>query len=158
MKTSTGGQTRTHLHVASSPRPPACSRLGCIQRTPRYAVITCTCCVLPCRCCIRGATCGGPVAVICFVSAAAPPPTSRSDVSRWPRPCCSSFHVLWLCLEPEKFINQVVFSDPYMECDMNRWTSPELDEAAAELRTDVALRLTASRLKDKFMTSCEVHA
>lgn len=53
-------------------------------------------------------------------------------------------------------LNQVVFSDPYMECDMNRWTSPELDEAAAELRTDVALRLTASRLKEKFMTSCEV--
>ena len=39
---------------------------------------------------------------------------------------------------------------------MNRWTSPELDDAAAELRTDVALRLTASRLKEKFMTSCEV--
>ncbi len=53
---------------------------------------------------------------------------------------------------------QVVFSDPYMECDMNRWTSPELDEAAAELRTSVDLRLTASRLKDKFMTSCEVYA
>ncbi|CAM9692751.1 unnamed protein product [Ectocarpus sp. 6 AP-2014] len=50
---------------------------------------------------------------------------------------------------------QVVFSDPYMESDMNRWTSPELDEAAAALRTDVPLRLNASRLKQKFMTSCE---
>lgn len=53
-------------------------------------------------------------------------------------------------------LGQVVFSDPYMECDMNRWTSPELDEAAADLRTDVDLRTTASRLKEKFMTSCEV--
>lgn len=64
-----------------------------------------------------------------------------------------------LCLVPcprQCLSDQVVFSDPYMVCDMNRWTSPELDEAAAELRTDVALRLTASRLKDKFMTSCEV--
>lgn len=55
-----------------------------------------------------------------------------------------------------RFTPQVVFSDPYMECDMNRWTSPELDEAAAALRTDVPLRLNASRLKQKFMTSCEV--
>eukprot|EP00904_Undaria_pinnatifida_P005086 jgi/Undpi1/1707/HiC_scaffold_11.g05097.m1 len=51
---------------------------------------------------------------------------------------------------------KVVFSDPYMECDMNRWTSPELDEAAAALRADVPLRLNVSRLKLKFMTSCEV--
>lgn len=55
-----------------------------------------------------------------------------------------------------RFTSQVVFSDPYMKCDMNRWTSPELDEAASALRTDVPLRLNASRLKEKFMTSCEV--
>lgn len=54
------------------------------------------------------------------------------------------------------FTSQVVFSDPYMKCDMNRWTSPELDEAASALRTDLPLRLNASRLKEKFMTSCEV--
>ncbi|CAN0366402.1 unnamed protein product, partial [Scytosiphon promiscuus] len=58
------------------------------------------------------------------------------------------------------FRRQVVFSDPYMESEMNRWTSPELDEAAASLRTDISLRLNASRLKEKFMTSCEalIHA
>ena len=39
---------------------------------------------------------------------------------------------------------------------MNRWTSPELDKAAISLRTDVSLKLNASRLKQKFMTSCEV--
>lgn len=52
--------------------------------------------------------------------------------------------------------SQVVFSDPYMESEMNRWTSPELDDAAASLRSDVALKLNASRLKQKFMSSCEV--
>lgn len=43
-----------------------------------------------------------------------------------------------------------------MKSDANRWTSPELDEVAESLRTDVALRLNASRLKEKFMSSCEV--
>eukprot|EP00752_Nemacystus_decipiens_P005063 g4597.t1 len=76
-------------------------------------------------------------------------PEIKAEIGRWASnwPMC-------------ELTEKVVFSDPYMECDMNRWTSPELDDAAAELRTDVALRLTASRLKGKFMTSCEalIHA
>lgn len=51
---------------------------------------------------------------------------------------------------------QVVFTDPYTTSEMNRWTSPELDDAAASIREDVELRLNASRLKDKFLSSAEV--
>lgn len=50
----------------------------------------------------------------------------------------------------------MVFTDPYTVSEMNRWTTPELDDAAAAVRNDVELRVRASRLKDKFLSSAEV--
>lgn len=49
-----------------------------------------------------------------------------------------------------------MFTDPYTVSEMNRWTTPELDDAAAAVRNDVELRVRASRLKDKFLSSTEV--
>ena len=71
-------------------------------------------------------------------------------------PCVLNALKAYWYITVHRFTSQVVFSDPYTESDINRWTSPELDEAASALRTDVPLRLNVSRLKEKFMTSCEV--
>lgn len=51
---------------------------------------------------------------------------------------------------------QVVFTDPYMDAPVNRWTSPELDDTVMSIRGDLKLRINASRLKEKFMQSAEV--
>ncbi|MCQ1021467.1 phosphotransferase, partial [Acinetobacter baumannii] len=49
-----------------------------------------------------------------------------------------------------------IFTDPYMICDRNRWTSPQLDEDAARIREDAALKRAVSALKLKFL--CEAQA
>ncbi|MCG6115913.1 MAG: S-methyl-5-thioribose kinase [Mesorhizobium sp.] len=47
----------------------------------------------------------------------------------------------------------LVFTDPYFEAEMNRHTSPQLDEVVAQLRADRDLKVEAQILKAKF-TSC----
>jgi 5-methylthioribose kinase len=54
-----------------------------------------------------------------------------------------------------KITEDLVFTDPYRIAKLNRWTAPQLDGIAAEFRADVALKLAASRLKYKFLTSAE---
>ena len=50
---------------------------------------------------------------------------------------------------------QVIFQDPYYSAPLNRWTSPQLDAAAADLRGDVAAKAAAFKLKQKFCQNAE---
>jgi len=45
----------------------------------------------------------------------------------------------------------VIFTEPYMLAERNRWTSPQLDGIAAEFRADAELKLAVARLKHRFM-------
>lgn len=49
----------------------------------------------------------------------------------------------------------LIFTEPYMVADNNRWTSPQLDGLASSIRTDSELKVAVSRLKVKFMSSTE---
>ena len=49
----------------------------------------------------------------------------------------------------------LIFTEPYMVCDNNRWTAPQLDDIAAAFRADSALKRAVSRLKCRFMGSAE---
>lgn len=46
----------------------------------------------------------------------------------------------------------LVFIDPYTEAPRNRWTMPWLDDWAAALRNDLALRTTVSRHRTHYLT------
>ena len=50
-----------------------------------------------------------------------------------------------------KITEDLIFTDPYMICSRNRWTSPQLDDIAAEIRGDAALKRAVSALKLKFL-------
>ena len=54
-----------------------------------------------------------------------------------------------------KITEDLIFTEPYMVCDNNRWTSPQLDDIAAAFRADAPLKRAVSRLKCKFMGSAE---
>ena len=54
-----------------------------------------------------------------------------------------------------KLTEDVIFTEPYMVHDNNRWTSPQLDDLAAAFRADAALKRAVSRLKCKFMGNAE---
>ena len=47
---------------------------------------------------------------------------------------------------------QVIFTEPYCDAENNKWTSPQLDAAAASLRGDVALKTKMAALKRAFAT------
>ena len=50
-----------------------------------------------------------------------------------------------------KITEDLIFTDPYMVCSRNRWTSPQLDDVAAEIRGDARLKRAVSALKLKFL-------
>jgi 5-methylthioribose kinase len=50
-----------------------------------------------------------------------------------------------------KITEDLVFTDPYTVCERNRWTSPQLDDVAAEIRADAPLKRAVSALKLKFL-------
>lgn len=54
-----------------------------------------------------------------------------------------------------KITEDLIFTDPYREHERNRWTSPQLDDIAAEFRADAELKLAVSRLKMAFMGRAE---
>ena len=54
-----------------------------------------------------------------------------------------------------KITEDLIFTDPYMVCDRNRWTSPQLDDAAARFRDDAALKRAVSALKLKFLSEAQ---
>ena len=54
-----------------------------------------------------------------------------------------------------KITEDLIFTEPYMLADRNRWTSPQLDAVAASLRADGDLKVAVSRLKLKFLGAAE---
>jgi S-methyl-5-thioribose kinase len=52
-------------------------------------------------------------------------------------------------------IRQVIFTEPYAAASNNRWTSPQLDEMVAALRSDVELKVAITALKKKFTEQAE---
>ncbi len=52
-----------------------------------------------------------------------------------------------------KITEDLIFTEPYLLAENNRWTSPQLDRVAAELREDLEMKLAISRLKVVFMTN-----
>ena len=58
-----------------------------------------------------------------------------------------------------KITEDLIFTEPYMIAERNRWTAPQLDGIAAEFRGDAELKLAVSRLKLRFMgqTQALVH-
>jgi 5-methylthioribose kinase len=54
-----------------------------------------------------------------------------------------------------RITEDLVFTDPYRQAKLNRWTSPELDEVAADFRRDTDLKIAVQRLKFKFLTASE---
>lgn len=55
-----------------------------------------------------------------------------------------------------KITEDLIFTDPYMEHERNRWTSPQLDDAARAIREDLPLKQAVALLKLKFL--CEPQA
>lgn len=49
----------------------------------------------------------------------------------------------------------LIFAEPYFAADRNRHTSPQLDQAAAELRRDAELKVRAARFGQKFLTEAQ---
>ena len=54
-----------------------------------------------------------------------------------------------------RITEDLIFTDPYMVCSRNRWTSPQLDDVAAEIRGDAALKRAVSALKLKFLSEAQ---
>jgi len=54
-----------------------------------------------------------------------------------------------------KITEDLIFTDPYLICDRNRWTSPQLDDEAAAIRGDDALKRAVSALKLKFLSEAQ---
>lgn len=73
----------------------------------------------------------------------------RKNIAQWSRNTA-------MCALTE----QVIFTDPYQESPMNRWTTPQLDAYALGIKVDTELKLAAARLKSKFLSSTQalIHA
>ena len=54
-----------------------------------------------------------------------------------------------------KITEDLVFTDPYREAPLNRWTRPFLDDVKAEFERDSALKVAAQARKYQFMTSAQ---
>ncbi|MGE0241169.1 MAG: S-methyl-5-thioribose kinase [Parvibaculaceae bacterium] len=54
-----------------------------------------------------------------------------------------------------KITEDLVFTDPYRVAKLNRWTTPYLDDIAAEFRRDEPLKIAVQRRKLQFLTSAE---
>ena len=54
-----------------------------------------------------------------------------------------------------KITEDLVFTDPYREHELNRWTTPELDARVAAIRADAAWKAGAQDLKWLFLTRAE---
>lgn len=54
-----------------------------------------------------------------------------------------------------RITEDLIFTDPYTISERNRWTSPQLDTIAAEIRSDASLKRAVASLKWRFMTRAE---
>lgn len=50
---------------------------------------------------------------------------------------------------------ELVFADPFVVLDRNRWTTPQLDATVAALRADAPLKVAVARLGHRFLTCHE---
>ena len=48
-----------------------------------------------------------------------------------------------------------VFTEPYFDAELNRWTSPQLDEAVATIRADSLLKVAVHEMKTIFMNKSQ---
>jgi len=54
-----------------------------------------------------------------------------------------------------KITEDLIFTEPYMIAENNRWTSPQLDDAAKAIREDGPLKVAISELKVKFLSEAQ---
>jgi len=54
-----------------------------------------------------------------------------------------------------KITEDLIFTEPYMIAENNRWTSPQLDDAAKAIREDGPLKVAVSELKVKFLSEAQ---
>jgi 5-methylthioribose kinase len=54
-----------------------------------------------------------------------------------------------------KITEDLVFTDPYRDAPLNRWTSPQLDAIALSFRADAPLKVAAQAMKLKFLSHAE---
>ncbi len=54
-----------------------------------------------------------------------------------------------------KISEDLIFDEPYFDAELNRHTSPQLDDIALEFRKDTVLKLAVQELKYKFMNNAE---
>jgi 5-methylthioribose kinase len=54
-----------------------------------------------------------------------------------------------------KITEDLVFTDPYRVAKLNRWTTPYLDDIAAQFRRDEPLKIAVQKRKLQFITSAE---
>ncbi|MEO1091754.1 MAG: S-methyl-5-thioribose kinase [Pseudomonadota bacterium] len=54
-----------------------------------------------------------------------------------------------------KITEDLVFTDPYRIAELNRWTTPQLDDVAARFREDAALKVAVQELKWAFLHQAE---
>ncbi len=61
------------------------------------------------------------------------------------------------CLNTElcRITEDLVFTDPYRIAELNRWTTPQLDDMAAAFRADAELKIAVQELKWMFLTRAE---
>lgn len=48
-----------------------------------------------------------------------------------------------------------VFTEPYFDAELNRWTSPQLDEAVSRIRSDSKLKVAVHEMKTIFMSNAQ---
>lgn len=72
-------------------------------------------------------------------------------------PAAKKAEVAYFCANTDlcAITEDLIFTDPYMEHERNRWTSPQLDADAAAIRADAELKAAVAWLKHRFMTSAE---
>ena len=54
-----------------------------------------------------------------------------------------------------KITEDLIFTEPYMVHENNRWTSPQLDDMARAFREDGALKVAISELKESFLCNAQ---
>lgn len=54
-----------------------------------------------------------------------------------------------------RITEDLVFTDPYRDAELNRWTRPHLDDLAVAFRQDHELKLAVQALKHKFLTQAQ---
>lgn len=78
-----------------------------------------------------------------------------SDLSMAPRDRKADLALFADNVELCDITENLVFTDPYFEAELNRHTSPQLDELVAEMRRHKELKVHAQRLKHLFATKAE---